>query len=51
MKKSKETGIINRFFFPILHEEYLLNEKVVVVETPEWKCKVIFEWKLRVFNS
>ena len=37
-ENSKETGIINRFFH-ILHREYLLKEKLVAVETPEWKFK------------
>ena len=47
-EKCKETGIINRFFY-ILHGEYLLKQKVVVVHTPEGKFKanitgnVIFE--------
>ena len=27
------------FFFHFLHGEYLLNHKVVVVQTPEWKLK------------
>ena len=36
--KSNETGIINRFFH-ILNEEYILNQQVVVVQTPEWKFK------------
>ena len=26
-------------FFHILHGEYLLKQKVVVVQTPEWKFK------------
>ena len=38
MKKNKEMGIINTFFH-ILHGEYLLMQKVVVVQTPEWKFK------------
>ena len=37
-EKSKETGIINRFFH-ILHGEYLLKQKVVVVQTLEWTFK------------
>ena len=40
-EKSKEAGIINHRFFHILHGEYLLKEKVVVVLTPEWKFKAI----------
>ena len=36
--KSKETGIINRFF-DILYGECLLKLKVVVVQTPEKKFK------------
>ena len=39
VKKSKEMGIINRGFFHILHGEYLLKQKVVVVHIPEWKVK------------
>ena len=37
-KKSKETGIINRFYY-ILHGEYILKQEVVVAQTPEWKLK------------
>ena len=37
-KKSKERGIINKFFH-ILRGEYLLKQKVVVAQTPEWKFK------------
>ena len=33
VKKSKETGNINRFFH-ILHGKYLLKQKVAVVQTP-----------------
>ena len=40
VKKSKETGILSIGFFHILHGEYLLKEKVVIVQTPGWKCKV-----------
>ena len=43
-EKSKETGIINRFFH-ILHGEYLLKEKVVVVQTPEWKFRARNSYK------
>ena len=25
--------------FHILHREYILKQEVVVVQTPEWKCK------------
>ena len=40
MKKSKEPGIISRFFY-ILLREYFLKQEVVVVQTPEpeWKFK------------
>ena len=34
--KSKEKGIIIRFFH-ILLGEYLLKQKVVVIKSPEWK--------------
>ena len=37
-EKCKETGIINSFFH-ILHGEYLLKQKGVVVQTSEWKFK------------
>ena len=40
VKKSKETGILSIGFFHILHGGYLLKEKVVIVQTPGWKCKV-----------
>ena len=39
VKKVKKTGIINSFFFHILHGRYLLKQKEVVVQTPEWKFK------------
>ena len=38
-ENSKETGIIIKFFFHILHGEYLLKQKAVVVQTFEWKFK------------
>ena len=38
-ENSKETGIIIKVFFHILHGEYLLKQKVVVVKTFEWKFK------------
>ena len=38
-EKSKETGIINKFFFHILHGVYLLKQKVVVVQILERKFK------------
>ena len=34
VKKSREMGIINSFFH-ISHGEYMLKQKVVVVQTPE----------------
>ena len=37
-EKSKETCIINSFFH-ILHREYLLKQKAMVLQTFEWKCK------------
>ena len=37
-EKSEEMGIIISFFH-ILHGEYLLKLKVVVLQTPEWKFK------------
>ena len=37
-EKSKETGIINKFFH-ISHGEYLLKQKLVVLQTPQWKFK------------
>ena len=37
-EKSKETDITYSFFH-ILLEEYILKQKVVVVQTPEWKFK------------
>ena len=40
VKKSKETGISNKFFLYFTWGvEYLLKQKVVVVQTPEWKFK------------
>ena len=39
MKKSKERGIINSFFCHILHGGYLLKQKEVIAQTPEWKSK------------
>ena len=38
-RKSKKTGISNRFFFHILHGEYLSKHKFVVMQTPEWEFK------------
>ena len=38
-EKSKERGIINSFFCHILHGGYLLKQKEVVAQTPEWKSK------------
>ena len=38
VKKSKERGIIDSFSH-ILHEEYLLKQKIVVLQTYEWKFK------------
>ena len=32
-------GIIDHFFFRILHGEYLLKQKIVVLQTSEWKFK------------
>ena len=37
-EKSRETGIINRFFH-ILHGEYTSKHTVMVVQTSEWKFK------------
>ena len=34
-EKSNET-VLSIGFFHILHGEYLLKQKVVVVQTPEW---------------
>ena len=39
VKKSKERGIINSFFCHILHGGYLLKQKEVIAQTPEWKSK------------
>ena len=47
-------GIINRFFFYVLHVEYILKQKVVVIHTHEWKFKAniarnaTFEGRLRL---
>ena len=41
VKKNKETGINNTFFFHILHEEYLLKQKLVVVQILEWNLRQI----------
>ena len=38
LKKNEEAGIINRFFSHFTWE-YLLKQKVVVVQTPESKFK------------
>ena len=38
VKKVKKRAL-SIGFFHILHGEYLLKQKVVVVQTPEWKCK------------
>ena len=37
-KLGKEMGIINSFFH-ILQREYLLKQKIVVVQTSEWTFK------------
>ena len=37
-KKVKKQALTIRFFY-ILHEEYLLKQKVVLVQTPQWKFK------------
>ena len=36
--ETEEIGIINSFFH-ILHGEYLLKQKLVVLKTSEWKFK------------
>ena len=41
VKKVKKLALSIGFFFHILHREYLLEHKVVVVQTPEWKFKAI----------
>ena len=38
LKKVKNLAL-SIIFFHILHEEYILKQEVVVVQTPEWKCK------------
>ena len=38
VKKVKKQALSIRFFH-ILHGEYLLKQKVVVVHIPEWKVK------------
>ena len=38
VKKSKETGIINRFS-SYFAREYILKEEIVVLQTLEWKFK------------
>ena len=51
MKKVKKRSL-SIGFFRILHGEYLLKQKVVVVETPVWKFKaniarnIMFEGRL-----
>ena len=38
VKKLKKQALSIGFFY-ILHEEYILKQKAVVLQTPEWKCK------------
>ena len=38
MKKVKKQ-VLSISFFYILHGEYLLKQKALVVQIPEWKCK------------
>ena len=38
VKKVKKLAL-SIIFFHILHEEYILKQEVVLVQTPEWKCK------------
>ena len=47
MKKvTKQALSLGFFFFHILLGEYLLKQKVVVVEPPEWKFMVIISHKI-----
>ena len=39
VKKKVKKRALSLGFFRILHREYLLKLKVVVVNTPEWKFK------------
>ena len=40
LKKVKKLAL-SIAFFHILHGEYLLNEKLVVQQTPKWKFKAV----------
>ena len=46
MKKVTKQALSLGFFFHILLGEYLLKQKVVVVEPPEWKFMVIISHKI-----
>ena len=39
VKKVKKQAL-SIGFFDILHGKYLLKQKVLVVQIPQWKCKV-----------